>query len=112
MPVHLDALSFEALFHVPLQHRLVRVRSRSRGRQISGVFCAHEEYDTSGRLSARFEALGEAGFGERRRSGWRRTDGIGRLVDAGDLTGAKADRAGSSPLRHADPQRIDQRQAR
>jgi hypothetical protein len=112
MPVRLDALSFEALFHVPPQHRLVRVRSRSRGGLISGTFCEHEEYDTSGRLIARFETFEETGPTGSTSSGWRRYDRTGWLVDTGDLGRPTADSAGSSHLRHADPQQSDRGQAR
>jgi hypothetical protein len=61
MSVLLSALSFETLFKVPPQHRLVQVLSRSRGGLISGTFCEHEEYDTNGRLIARFDTFNEIG---------------------------------------------------
>lgn len=112
MPVLLDAVSLEAPSHVPQRHRLVPVRPRSRCRLISGPCCEHEADDTSGRLIARFEAYDETGPTGSTKSGWQRYDGIGRLVDAGDLTRDEADSAGSSLFRHADPQPINRRQAR
>ena len=51
--------SFEAVFKVPLQHRLELVRSRSRGGELRGEYCSHEEFDSYGRLVARYESFCE-----------------------------------------------------
>lgn len=91
----LAVASFEALFEVPPEHRLVQVRSRSRGGTISGTFLEHEEYDPGGQLIARFETFEETGPTGRTTSGWRRYDQAGRLVNAGDLRPAAAPSAGS-----------------
>lgn len=88
--------SFEALFGIPPEHRLVQVRSRSRGGTISATFLDHEEYDPRGQLIARFESFEETGPTGRTTSGWRRYDRFGRLVDAGDLRPASARSAGSA----------------
>ena len=77
--------SFEALFRVPPQHRLVQVRSRSRGGLVGGTYWDHEEYDSGGRLIARFESFTEVGPDGRRESGWRKYDPLGQLAGRGPL---------------------------
>ena len=85
MPLHAALRSFEALFQVPAHHRLVQVRSRSRGGLISGTFWHHEEYDRSGQLIARFESFEETGPTGDLASGWRRYDATGRFIEEGGL---------------------------
>ena len=45
----------EAFFRIPPTHRLLVVRSRSRGGLVSAVYWEYEEYDTTGRLIARYK---------------------------------------------------------
>ena len=76
--------SFEANFQVPAAHRLVSVRSRGRGGHVPATFWEHEEYDASGRLSARYVSYVEGAPGlDGARSGWRKYDVLGVLVDRG-----------------------------
>jgi hypothetical protein len=82
---------FEALFQVPPQHRLVQVRSRSRGGLVSGTYWEHEEYDAAGRLVARFESFVEAGPDGHCESGWSKYDPLGQLVGRGALGSAADD---------------------
>ena len=77
--------NFEVLFRVPPQHRLVHVRSRSRGGPIGGTFWEHEEYDAGGSLIARFKSFEETDPTGLRVSGWHRRDATGLLLEAGDL---------------------------
>ena len=108
MPVLLDA---GGPFHVPPRHRLVPVRPRSRWGLIRATFGEHEAYDTSDRLIARLETFDETGRTGSTKSGGRRYDGVGRLVDTGNLTRDKAGPAGSS-LTACRLQPINRRQAR
>ncbi len=75
---------FESTFCIPYTHRLLAVRSRSRGGLVSGVYWENEEYDASGQLVARYESFRETTAEGERRSGWRKFDSIGRLVTAED----------------------------
>jgi hypothetical protein len=77
--------NLEAVFHVPPRHRLVEVRSRSRGEPESATFWDHEEYDASSKLIACFENFEKMGLTGLKTSGWRRYDCTGRLVGAGEL---------------------------
>jgi hypothetical protein len=80
-------LNFEAVFRIPSVNRLVAVRSRSRAGFLKGTFWDHEEYDSLGRLIARYESYEEVNpRSNHRRSGWRKYDIIGRLVAEGDLS--------------------------
>jgi hypothetical protein len=79
-------VNFEAVFRVPATHRLVAVRSRSRAGLVAGTFWDHEEYDTRGRLVARYRSFVETRpHSHVRRSGWRKYDLVGRLVAEGEL---------------------------
>ena len=79
-------LNFEAVFRIPATHRLVAVRSRSRAGMMAGTFWNHEEYDTLGRLVARYESFDETGpHSGGHRSGWRKYDVFGRLIAEGEL---------------------------
>jgi YD repeat-containing protein len=84
-----EVVNFEAIFRIPPTHRLLVVRSRSRGGLVSAVYWEHEEYDASGRLIAwykSFEEVSPAGIQQR---GWCKYDGAGRLVaEADSLSGA------------------------
>ncbi len=79
-----DVPNFEAVFGVPATHRLLAVRSRSRGGLTSGIYWEHEEYDTSGVRVARYESFEEMTASGVRRSGWRKFDPSGHLVATGD----------------------------
>ena len=79
-----DNQNFEALFRVPVIHRLLVVRSRSRGGLWSGVYWEHAEYDPHGLNVARYESFAESNQAGVRRSGWRKYDPAGRLVEEGE----------------------------
>ncbi len=51
--------SFEAVFKVPHGHRLELVRTRSKGGELRGEYCSHEEFDSQGQLVARYESFCE-----------------------------------------------------
>ncbi len=76
--------TFETLYHVPATHRLVPVRSRSRGGRHPATYWEHEEYDALGRLIARYQSFAEStpkiGIP---RSGWRKYDDGGSVIDQG-----------------------------
>ena len=84
MPVA-EAPCFEVLFRTPPQHRLVPVRSRSRGGLAGGTVWEHEEYDMRGQLVARFESFEETSPNGDSIRGWRRYDRAGHLVEARDV---------------------------
>jgi hypothetical protein len=75
--------NFEALFRVPPTHRLLPVRSRSRGGLLRAVYWEHEEYDASGRLIARYKCFDERNQTGVRLNGWHKYDLEGRLVEKG-----------------------------
>ncbi len=79
--------NFEAVFQVPSTHRLLVVRSRSRGGHVPGVYWGHEEYCSAGRLLARYESFEEISAIGERRCGWRKFDTAGRLLCTGDDLG-------------------------
>jgi hypothetical protein len=79
-----DHQNFEALFRIPVTHRLLVVRWRSRGGLWSGVYWEHEEYDPQGGKIARYESFAESHQAGVRRSGWRKYDPAGRLVEEGE----------------------------
>ncbi len=51
--------NFEAVFRIPAMHRLLAVRSRSRGGAVQGIYWEHEEYDPAGTLVARYQSFDE-----------------------------------------------------
>ena len=87
--IHLERMpepNFEAVLAIPVDHRLVLVRSVVRGGGFGGVYWHHEEYAPSGQVHARYESFREANTsGEAVRSGWRKYDRQGRLIDQGHL---------------------------
>ncbi|HEX2552915.1 MAG TPA: hypothetical protein VHL98_04385 [Microvirga sp.] len=78
-----DVPNFEAVFGIPATHRLLAVRSRSRGGPVSGQYWEHEEYDASGARVGRYESFEEVTASGARRSGWRKFDPAGSLVATG-----------------------------
>ena len=76
---------FEVVFAIPATHRLLAVRSRSRGGATAGNYWEHEEYDAAGMRVARYESFDETTLSGERRSGWRKFDSGGQLVANGDL---------------------------
>ena len=76
-----EAQNFESVFQTPMTHRLLVVRSRSRGGLFSAVYWEHEEYDSNGRLICRYKSFDEVSPAGYRRSGWRKYDSAGRLID-------------------------------
>jgi hypothetical protein len=77
--------NFEAFFRIPPTHRLLVVRSSSRGGLVSAVYWEHEEYDTTGRLIARYKSFEEVSPAGAQRCGWCKYDGNGRLVAEADF---------------------------
>ena len=65
-------------------HRLLVVRSRSRGGLVSAVYWEHEEYDTTGRLIARYKTFEEISRAGTQQRGWCKYDGNGHLVAEAD----------------------------
>ena len=82
-----DHQNFEAIFRIPVTHRLLVVRSRSRGGLWSGVYWEHEEYDPRGMQIARYESFVESDQAGVRRSGWRKYDATGRLIEEDEWLG-------------------------
>jgi hypothetical protein len=80
--------SFDLIFGVPEDHRLVLVRSRSRAGVLMADFWSHNEYDAHNRLVARYESFDEwnpkTGV---HRSGWHKYDDAGRLIATGESLG-------------------------
>ena len=75
--------SFEKIFNVPPTHRLVMVRSRSTGAAMEAHSWAHDEFDDWGELTARYESFAEVDSRTGAlRSGWRKYDSSGRLIDS------------------------------
>jgi hypothetical protein len=72
--------NFEAIFRIPPTHRFLVVRSRSRGGLFSAVYWEHEEYDTTGRLIARYKSFEEVSPAGVQQCGWCKYDGNGRRV--------------------------------
>jgi len=81
-----EKLGFEVLFEIPPHHRLVQVRSRSRGGLMSGMFWEHEEYDASGRLVARFNSFEETSPTGCTVRGWKKYGAAGQLVDSAEFS--------------------------
>jgi hypothetical protein len=80
-----DEHNFEAVFQVPPKHRLVVVRSRSRGGRVSAVTWEHEEYDGNGQLVARYVSFAERDAAGLRRGGWRKYGSGGQLLAEGGI---------------------------
>jgi hypothetical protein len=77
--------SFNRIFGVSEDHRLVQVRSRSRAGVLMADYWSHCEYDADNRLIARYESFDEwnpkTGL---HRSGWDKYDDAGRLIASGE----------------------------
>ena len=71
-----DARNFEAIFEIPDSHRLVQVRSKTRGGIMSANYWRHDEYDSDGKLAARYESFEERSA----ESGWHKYDQSGQLL--------------------------------
>jgi hypothetical protein len=80
-----EVLNFEFIFQIPPTHRLLVVRSRSRGGLFSVVYWEHEEYDAGGCLISRYTSFEEIEPAGRSQSGWRRYDAAGKLLAEEDL---------------------------
>jgi hypothetical protein len=70
VPSLAEVPNFEALYEVPSTHRLVPIRSRSRGGLERAEYWTHEEYDLTGCLVARYESFEEVDAAGETRSGW------------------------------------------
>ena len=82
--------NFEAFFRIPPTHRLLVVRSRSWGGLVSAVYWEHEEYDTTGRLIARYKSFEEISPAGVQQCGWCKYDGNGRLLAEVDFLSCAA----------------------
>ncbi len=78
------ARNFEAIFQIPATHQLVLVRSRSQGCPLSAILWEHDEYDTLGRLVARYRSFEKVNDSGERQRGWRKFDSHGHLVSEDD----------------------------
>src|SRR3954466_3735459 len=76
-----DDRNFEAIFEIPDSHRLVQVRSKTRGGIRSAHYWRHDEYGSDGKLAARYESFEEhnAESGATT-SGWHKYDQSGQLL--------------------------------
>ncbi len=79
-----DEHRFEAIFQIPATHRLVLVRSRSQGCPLSAICWEHDEYDTLGRLVARYRSYEQVTPAGETQRGWRRFDCHGHMVNEED----------------------------
>ena len=75
---------FESIFHIPVTHRLVQVRSQTKGYPTSAIAWNHDEFASDGRLVARYRSFERVGPSGERQSGWRKFDRIGQLVSESD----------------------------
>ena len=84
---------FEAIFEIPDSHRLVQVRSKTRGGIMSANYWRHDEYGSDGKLAARYESFEErSAESGATTSGWHNTTRA-----ASCSTSAKASRSDSPP---------------
>ena len=98
--------SFEEMFGVCPEHRLVLVKSRSVGGDIPIEHWDHEEFDHRGSLVARYETFVETDpvMGTVR-SGWYRYDSDGFLADwEEDLPEFEAELIATLPLQQRQPE--------
>ena len=79
-----DEYNFEAVFQIPATHRLVLVRSRSQGCPLSAICWEHDEYDTLGRLVARYRSYEQVTPAGETQRGWRRFDCHGHMMSEED----------------------------
>ena len=76
-----DDRNFEAIFEIPDSHRLVQVRSKTRGGIIARSYWRHDEYGSDGKLAARYESFEErSAESGATRSGWHKYDQSGQLL--------------------------------
>src|SRR3954447_14575504 len=76
-----DDRNFEAIFEIPDLHRLVQVRSKTRGGIMSANYWRHDEYDSDGKLAARYESFEErSAESGATTSGWHKYDQSGQLL--------------------------------
>jgi hypothetical protein len=98
--------SFEEMFGVCPEHRLVLVKSRSVGGDLPIERWDHEEFDHRGRLVARYETFIETDpvMGTVR-SGWYRYDADGFLADwEEDLPEFEAELLATLPVQQRQPE--------
>src|SRR3954447_2744982 len=73
-----DDRNFEAIFEIPDSHRLVQVRSKTRGGIMSANYWRHDEYGWDAKLAARYESFEERNAESgATRSGWHKYDQSG-----------------------------------
>jgi len=76
-----DDRNFEAIFEIPDSHRLVQVRSKTRGGIMRANYWRHDEYGSDGKLAARYESFEERNTeSAATRSGWHKYDQSGQLL--------------------------------
>jgi hypothetical protein len=66
--------NFEAIFQIPVTHQLVLVRSRSQGGLVLTENWEHDEYDSSGRLVARYSSFQQVSATSKGQCGWCKFD--------------------------------------
>ena len=93
--------TFELLFGIPVNHRLLLVRARSRGGVIQGTYWTHEEVDPSGAVVAYYESYEEAEGKGYIQCGWSKYDSFGHLVDGQTLVDGWSPRDRAHPNRAA-----------
>ncbi len=93
--------TFEVLFAIPNQHRLVLVRSRACGGVVHGTYWTHEEVDPSGFVVAQYDSYEERDGKGHLQCGWRKYDSTGSLVDGQTFVGGWSDQDQTKPNRAA-----------
>ena len=81
--------SFEAILHVPPDHRLEQVRTRARDDVVRQIHWEHQEYDVNGLMIARCHSFLELFENGEQCCGWRKYDSNGHMIDAGALAASK-----------------------
>jgi YD repeat-containing protein len=77
-------LCFEHAFHVPSDHSLEQVKTRSRGGVMMEVHWEHREYSADGHFVARYESYQVLDSADRvQRNSWYKYDQEGHLINQG-----------------------------
>ncbi len=81
--------SFEAILHVPPDHRLEQIRTSACDGVVQQIHWEHQEYDASGRMIARYHSFVELRENGQQYCGWRKYNSSGHMIEAEDLTASK-----------------------